>query len=201
MAKLYFRYGTVDSAKTALLLMTRHNYISQGKKVLTIAPDVDNREDGFIKSRALDEKIKPDMIIHKDIFSMEEVEKLEEADCILVEETQFLSPNIITLLWVVAKEKGIPVICYGLRTDFRTKLFPASRRLMELADSIEEIKTECKYCRKKAVFNLRVDAEGEPVFEGSSVLVGYGYEPICGLCYLKRLDEVNEGETVILETR
>lgn len=183
MAKLYFRYGTVNSSKTAQLLMVRHNYISQTKNPITIAPSVDTRADGYIKSRALEETVKPDIVLGNFLI-IDDFKLLEKADCVLVDECQFLDPSTITQLWAFSKEKNIPVICYGLRNDFRGELFPATKVLFSLADTIEEIKTECFFCRKKATFNLQLDETNKPIFSGDSVSIGYHYKPVCGSCYI-----------------
>lgn len=188
MAKLYFRYGTVNSSKTAQLLMVRHNYLSQNKTPITIAPSLDTRVGGCIYSRALDEKVNPDIVLHS-FFIIDDYVLLEKADAVLVDEVQFLEPSIITQLWAFSKEKNIPVICYGLRNDFKGDLFPATKVLLSLADSIEEIKTECTYCSKKATFNLQVSEADVPIFSGNSVSIGYHFKPVCGNCYIKLKQE------------
>ncbi len=189
MAKLYFRHGTMDSAKSLNLLAVAHNYRQQGKRVALLKPDLDDRfGGGVIASRAGLEKpadllLGPDSQLDPDFF--------EGLDCVLVDEAQFLAPRIIEQLRVLTRTHNVPVICYGLRTDFRTALFPASARLFELADSIEEIKVTCQYCNRKAIFNMRL-ANGEPVGEGAQIQIGANesYAPVCHACYEQRLPGV-----------
>lgn len=188
MAKLYFRYGTVNSSKTAQLLMVRHNYIQQGKDVLTLLPSVDTRDGGTISSRALQEKVSPDILVYEDTFIFDVISsKIDtcEIHAILVDEVQFLSPEHINDLWAISKSKDIPVLCYGLRNDFKQSLFPATKKLLSLADTIEEIKTVCQYCNRKASFNLQLSEDGAAIFDGDSVSIGYHFLPVCGNCYLR----------------
>jgi len=186
MAKLYFRHGTVGSAKTLNLLAVAHNYQQQGKKVLIMKPELDVRFGAWsVKSRAGLEK-KADLLLKPD--STIPVETCENMDCILVDEAQFLSPSIIAQLRDLATHHRVPVICYGLRSDFKTNLFPGARRLMELADSIEEVKTTCAFCNRKAIFNLKFK-DGVPTMEGPSVDLGAEekYLPTCSRCYDEQL--------------
>lgn len=155
MAKLYFRYGTMSSSKTANLLMVAHNYKSQGKKVLLVKPIIDNRfGQSLIKSRCGLES-EADYLLEKDDnnFRMIECEYLEKLDAILVDESQFLTEKQVNKLRELSCK--VPVLCYGLRTDYKTNLFEGSKRLMEIADSIEEIKTTCYFCNKKAIVNFK----------------------------------------------
>jgi thymidine kinase len=190
MAKLYFRYGTVGSAKTMNLLAVAHNYRQQGKKVLLLKPAVDIRfGKDIIKTRAGLEA-PADVLVPP--TGKCELPDLNDVVCLLVDEAQFLSVEAIDQLHCVAhactyppyNRTGIPVICYGLRTDFRRQLFPASQRLLELADSIEEIKTICTFCLRKAVFNLKL-CDGNPTLDGPSVELGCEekYLPACAACY------------------
>lgn len=186
MAKLYFRHGAVGSAKTLNLLAVAHNYRQQGKEIILLKPALDNRfGEESIKSRAGLEKM-ADILVSDttDLFSLD----LEDIDCILVDEAQFLNPQKIEQLRAITREKKIPVICYGLRTDFKTCLFPGSKRLMELADSIEEIKTTCAFCNKKAIFNLK-HVNGVANLEGPTVDLGAEekYYPTCHTCYCSQL--------------
>jgi len=185
MAKLYFRYGTVTSAKTLNLLAVAHNYEQQNKKVYVIKPKIDTRFGEWdVKSRA-------GISRNADLLVGETCEINREAfrdhSCILVDEAQFLGASIINQLRDIATRNDIPVICYGLRTDFKSYLFEGSRRLMELADAIEEVKTTCQYCNRKAVFNLKL-VDGKPVSEGPSVELGAEemYLPVCHPCYQKQ---------------
>ncbi|MBT8491930.1 MAG: thymidine kinase [Deltaproteobacteria bacterium] len=185
MAKLYFRYGAMDSAKSMNLLAVAHNYRKQGKQVLLVKPKLDDRfGEARIASRSGLEA-KADVLVE----SAADLEPLitDDIDCVLVDEAQFLAPEVIELLRRATHSPGVPVICYGLRTDFRTKLFPGSQRLLELADSIEEVKVTCQYCQKKAVFNLRM-VDGVGVTDGPQVMLGAeeSYAPVCWACYQKR---------------
>lgn len=186
MAKLYFRYGTVGSAKTLNLLAVAHNYRQQEKKVILIKPELDERYGKQkIKSRA-------GLEMPADILVSPETNLLEYdftgIDCILVDEVQFLKANIIEQFREISTTKNIPVICYGLRTDFRSKLFEGSLRIMELADSIEEIKATCHFCRHKSIMNLK-HVNGVANVDGPSVQLGAEekYFPVCYSCYSKEL--------------
>jgi thymidine kinase len=185
MAKLYFRYGAMRSAKTLNLLAVAHNYKDQHKIYLTMKPAIDTRvESKKIWSRAGLEA-SADVIIHHDI----EVKwkALKGVDCILVDEAQFLSSQAVDQLRRITSELNVPVICYGLRTDFRGRLFEGSRRLLELADTIEEIKVTCQFCNRKAILNMRL-FNGEPTLEGNQIQVGdEDYVPTCYKCYAERL--------------
>ena len=182
MAKLYFRYGAMDSAKTMNLLAVAHNYRQQGKTVLLMKPGTDDRfGERVITSRSGLEK-EVDLLLEANTVLPRE--RFEGLDGALVDEAQFLSPFVIDQLRRITVELDVPVICYGLRTDFRTRLFPGSRRLMEVADSIEEVKVTCKFCRRKAVFNLRL-VDGKGTIEGAQVQIGgnESYAPVCFRCY------------------
>ena len=183
MAKLYFRHGTVASAKTLNLLAVAHNYRQQGKRVILVKPAVDHRFGlGVIKTRAGLEMMADKVIPATGSWAFE---PLDACACILVDEAQFLRPDDIDIFYRTAHgPDNVPVICYGLRADFRTKLFPAAQRLFELADSIEEIKTICTFCLRKAIFNLKL-LDGKPTLAGPSVELGCEekYLPVCADCY------------------
>jgi len=185
MAKLYFRYGTMNSAKTLNLLAVSHNYKSQGKKVIIMKPHVDNRfGDTCVKSRTgLSEETNHIVSDNDNILEMLAI--YTDISCVLVDECQFLSFKNIEELRLLTDIRNVPVICFGLRTDFQTKLFPGSHRLFELADSIEEIKTVCHRCTKKALFNMRFES-GIPTNVGPQVQLGLEdkYEQVCSKCYL-----------------
>jgi thymidine kinase len=186
MAKLYFRHGTMGSAKTLNLLAVAHNYRQQGKRVLLLKPRLDVRFGmGTIASRAgleaeADLLLEPDTKLDPRLFA--------GVDCVLVDEAQFLSPFVIDQLRELTLRQRLPVICYGLRTDFRTRLFDGSRRLLEIADSIEEVKVTCQFCNKKAIFNMRF-VDGVPTRAGAQVELGAEdrYQPVCYPCYAERL--------------
>ncbi|MGE0324548.1 MAG: thymidine kinase [Polyangiaceae bacterium] len=195
MAKLYFRYGTMDSAKTLNLLAVAHNYRKQGKRVLLLKPRLDVRFGAeTIRSRSgleapADLLVEPDQPL--------DVEQLRNLNCILVDEAQFLSVAVIEQLRELTTELGVPVICYGLRTDFRTKLFPGSKRLLELADSIEEVKVTCQFCDRKAVFNLRM-ADGLAVIEGPQIQLGADerYVPACWRHYRGEMEKARRAAQI-----
>ena len=158
MAKLYFRHGTVGSAKTLNLLAVAHNYRQQGKRVLLMKPSLDVRfGEGTIRSRAgLD--CEADLLLHADTQLKDD--DFRGLNCVLVDEAQFVSPAVIDQLRRITLELQVPVICYGLRTDFRSHLFEGARRLLELADSIEEVKTTCAFCNRKAIIEISSTATG-----------------------------------------
>jgi len=188
MAKLYFRYGTVGSAKTLNLLAVAHNYTQQGKKVRLIKPELDTRWGREkIVSRAGLEKT-ADLLAHPD--TVLDPAFFKDVDCVLVDEVQFLSAALIDQLRELTYTQGVPVICYGLRSDFRTELFEGANRLMAVADSIEEIKTTCAFCNRKAIFNLKL-VDGAPSVAGPSIELGAEekFLPACYHCYTKRVEE------------
>ncbi len=193
MAKLYFRHGTVGSAKTLNLLAVAHNYKQQEKKVLLIKPELDVRfGKGSIKSRAGLE-MTADILVSSDTKLLEM--NWNGISCILVDEAQFLSAQHIEELREITLKNEIPVICYGLRTDFRSRLFSGSARLMELADSIEEVKATCHYCNRKAILNLR-HVNGAATLDGPVVQLGSDerYYPACYKCYTRQVRGVSKHE-------
>ena len=187
MAKMYFRYGTVGSAKTMNLLAVAHNYRHQNKNVLLVKPKMDTRfGTDVIKSRA-GMTMDADILVDEDTVLCEEV--LGGVHCILVDESQFLPSTFIDQLRDISINRDIPVICYGLRTDFKTKLFSGSQRLCELADSIEEVKTTCAFCNRKAIFNIKF-VDGVAVKEGPQIELGAEekYLPACSTCYYEQVE-------------
>ena len=188
MAKLYFKYGAMGSSKTAQALITKFNYEERGMKVWLIKPAIDNRDGrDVIKSRiglfAYSTTIEKSESIF-DLFRSE----MSEADVIIADECQFFSPEQIDELRRIVDECSIPVLCFGLRTDFLSHLFPGSRRLFEVADSISEIKTICE-CGSKATVNARLDANMNVVTEGSQVMIGgnESYVAMCHKCWRERI--------------
>lgn len=178
MAKLYFRYGTMDSAKSMNLLAVAHNYRKQGKRVLLVKPRLDTRFGTAKISSRCGLEAEADLMIDNDTSL--DPRDFVDFDCILVDEAQFLPPTVIEDLRRITFDPGVPVICYGLRTDFRTRLFPGAQRLMELADRIEEVKVTCQYCSKKAICNLRF-VNGAPTVRGPQIQLGADeqYAPVC----------------------
>ena len=187
MAKLYFRYGAMGSSKTLNLLAVAHNYRQQGKKVILMKPDFDVR---FGKERI---KSRAGLEMQADLL-IENEESLRGIDytginCILVDEAQFLSAKSIEELRVITLKWDIPVICYGLRTDFKSYLFEGSARLLELSDSIEEIKSTCHYCNRKSTMNLKL-VNGHADNEGATIELGAEekYFPACYKCYCNQIE-------------
>lgn len=179
MAKLYFRHGAMSSAKTLNLLAAAHSYEMQNKKVRVMKPKLDTRfGEAMVESRAGLGR-PADQLLEED--SSFPADSLGGISCILVDEAQFLHPRVIERLRDVATNLNIPVMCYGLRTDFRSRLFPGSKRLLELADTIEEVKTTCTFCNKKAIMNLKSVA-GRETMEGPTVELG-GEEMYVPACY------------------
>ena len=190
MAKLYFKYGAMGSSKTAQALITKYNYEENDMKVWLIKPSADTR-DGvqILRSRiglaAAVEVMTPDM----DIYMIFGNSRLGKCDAIIVDECQFLTEAQIDQLRAIVNDCNVPVMCFGLRTDFQTRLFPGSRRLMELADCIEEIKTMCD-CGAKATVNARIN-DGYIVTEGAQVVLGGNdsYIAMCHRCYVRGIRE------------
>ena len=190
MAKLYFKYGAMGSSKTAQALITKYNYEENGMKVWLIKPSADTRDGAAtLRSRigleARVEVIPPEV----DIYARFLGSRVRRCDVIIVDECQFLTEDQIDQLRTIVNEQNIPVLCFGLRTDFLTRLFPGSRRLMELADVIEEIKTMCD-CGAKATVNARIN-DGYIVTEGAQVVLGGNdsYIAMCHRCYVNGIRE------------
>lgn len=195
MAKLYFRYGTMNSGKSSLLMQVAHNYDENGKKVIVLKPSIDTKGSNSLSSRiGLTRKV--DYLIQENDSIINDTDIIKQnPDCILIDEVQFLTKDQIDELWHITKVHHIPVICYGLRTDFRTKGFPGSVRLLELADNLEEIVTICS-CGTKARFvgrkvNDKYVSSGEQVvIDGSTDEVEY--IPLCGRCYIQKVTRISK---------
>lgn len=181
MAKLYFRYGAMGASKTANALMVEYNYHEREQRAVLMKPSVDDRDGArTIKSRVGMTKDAELIFSASDVFKMiEEMNSEKRIDCVIIDEAQFLNRKQVDQLCKVVDELGIPVITYGIRTDFLGELFPGSERLMAMADSIEEIKTVC-WCSRKAIMNARV-VDGKVVKEGEKILLG-GNESYVALC-------------------
>lgn len=191
MAKLYFKYGAMGSSKTAQALITKYNYEENDLRVWLIKPSADTRDgQSVLRSRigleAEAEFIAPDV----NVDTLFRNTRLGKCDVIIVDECQFLTPAQIDQLREIVDECNIPVMCFGLRTDFQTKLFPGSMRLMEVADTIQEIKTICD-CGAKATVNARIDGEGHIVTQGAQVVLGGNgsYIAMCHKCYIRGIKE------------
>ena len=191
MAKLYFKYGAMGSSKTAQALITKYNYEENGLKVWLVKPSADTRDgEKILRSRiglqAEVETVPPAM----DVYARFQESREGQCDLVIVDECQFLASDQVDQLRQIVNDYNIPVICFGLRTDFLTRLFPGSLRLMELADNIEEIKTMCD-CGQKATVNARIDGNGHIVTQGAQVVLGGNdsYIAICHRCYIRGIRE------------
>ena len=189
MAKLYFKYGVMGSSKSAQALITKFNYEERGMTVWLIKPSIDTRDGANIimsriglKSEA--EVITPEMSI------IDRYHAAGKRDVIIADEAQFFTPAQIDELRQLVDEEDLPVLCFGLRTDFLTHFFPGAQRLMELADSLTEIKTVCE-CGRKATVNARIDGEGKIVTEGGQVMLGGNdsYLAMCHQCWKRKIRE------------
>lgn len=186
MSKMYFRFGAMNCGKTTALLQVAHNYEEKGLNVCIIKSLVDKKGEDTIVSRLgvsrrvdillpIGEKITPNL-------------NFENLNCILVDEVQFMSKEQIKELWIISKMYDIPVICYGLKTNFKGELFEGSKAVIELADELEELITICK-CGKRAKFNARIE-NGVFVHDGNEVAIDgidAMYEPLCGKCYIEKV--------------
>ncbi|SFG63941.1 thymidine kinase [Lachnospiraceae bacterium C7] len=189
MAKLYFRYGAMGSSKTANALMVEYNYHERGKKALLAKPSTDNRDgERIVKSRIGLEK---ECVLTEELVKYSD-EELKKYDCVIVDEAQFCSKEQVEFFTRIVDELEIPVICYGLRTDFKNELFEGSMWLLAWADEIEEIKTVC-WCTKAAKCNARFDKNGI-IREGAQVAIG-GNSSYIALCR-KHMKEGNLGPTI-----
>jgi thymidine kinase len=200
LAKLYFRYGAMNSGKSTGLLQVAFNYEERGQRVLLAKPNLDTKGDSKIVSRLgmtrdVDFMVRPGESVREHFGRLAAGEDpealLEHVDvqpvaCLLVDESQFLEPAQVDDLFRIAVVDNVPVLAYGIRTDFRTQAFPGARRLLEIAHTLEELKTICR-CGRKAVFNTR-RVGGEIVFDGEQVAIDgedVWYESLCGTCYLE----------------
>ena len=190
MAKLYFKYGAMGSSKTAQALITKYNYEENDMKVWLLKPSADTRDGvNILRSRiglyAEVEIATPTV----NIYDRYRESFADQCDAVIVDECQFLTPEQIEQLRQIVDDYNVPVMCFGLRTDFRTRLFPGSLRLMELADCIEEIKTMCD-CGAKATVNARIN-DGYIVTEGAQVVLGGNdcYIAMCHRCYIRSIRE------------
>ena len=188
MAKLYFKYGTMGSSKTAQSLITKFNYEERGMKTVLIKPSVDTRDGKNICKSRIGLSAEA-LTVNKSVNLFKLIRDMK-VDVVIVDECQFLTEDQVDQLADVVMEMDVPVLCFGLRADFQTHLFPGSKRLFEIADSITEIKYICE-CGNKAVVNARLDENGRVVTEGSQVLIGGNdrYVAMCRKCWLKKIKE------------
>ena len=189
MAKLYFKFGAMGCSKTAQALITKFNYEERNMKAVLLKPAIDDRDGAdIVKSR---------IGLYERAVAVKEDENLYElyntrfpdCDAVIVDECQFLTPEQVDQLSLITMEKDVPMLCFGLSTDFTTHLFPGSKRLFEIAESITEIKSVCT-CGAKATVNARLDDKGEVVTSGSQVCIGGNgrYVAMCRKCWLKRIN-------------
>ena len=191
MAKLYFKYGAMGSSKTAQALITKYNYEENDLNVWLIKPSADTRDGQQILRSRIGLEAKCQVIPPAaDVYQLFQESQAGKCHVIIVDECQFLAAEQIDQLRAIVNDYNIPVLCFGLRTDFQTRLFPGSLRLMELADVIEEIKTMCD-CGVKATVNARIDSQGHIVTEGAQVVLGGNdsYIAMCHRCYIAGIRE------------
>ena len=195
MAKLYFKYGAMGSSKTAQALITKFNYEERGMSVWLIKPALDDRDGAtVIKSRIGLASTCDTVAAGEDIYALF-CEKHSDADVIIADECQFFTDAHVDQLRRIVDECDLPVLCFGLRTDFLCHLFSGSKRLFEVADSIAEIKTICT-CGAKATVNARLDGEGRVITEGDQVMLGgnESYVAMCHNCWSRAIKEQKKGE-------
>ena len=187
MAKLYFKYGAMGSSKSAQALITQFNYEELGMSVWLIKPSIDDRDGAdIVKSRI--GLMRRAQVITPEQDLTAAYHAAGKYDVIIADEAQFFTPEQIEQLRALVDDEGIPVLCFGLRTDFLTRFFPGARRLMELADSITEIKTVCS-CGRKATVNARITPDGRIITEGEQVFLGGNdsYIAMCHKCWKDRI--------------
>jgi len=197
MSKLYFRYGAMNSGKSTALLQAAYNYEERSQYVLLAKPAVDSKGDRNVVSRLgvtreVDFLVEPGDDL-RELFQQHagdfEARNSQPIACLLLDEAQFLTPEQVDQALEIAVLDGVPVLAYGIRTDFQTKSFPGSRRLLEIAHSLEELKTICR-CGRKAMFNGR-KLNGQFTFDGEQVAIDgdkVTYESLCASCYLDKLE-------------
>jgi thymidine kinase len=193
MSKLYFRHGAMNSGKSTALLQAAHNYEERSQRVLLTKPAIDTKGSAAIVSRlgvdrSVDFLLTPDLNLRDEFNHQAEIilqQTGERIACLLIDEAQFLTPNQVDQALEIAVLDDVPVLAYGIRTDFQTKGFPGSIRLLEIAHTLEELKTICR-CGRKAMFNAR-KSDGQFIFAGEQVAIDgveVTYESLCPACYL-----------------
>lgn len=191
MAKLYFKYGAMGSSKTAQALITKYNYEENDLKVWLIKPSADTRDGQHILRSRIGLEAEVEIIApNVDVRQLFCADQLGKCNVIIVDECQFLTEAQIDQLREIVDDYNVPVMCFGLRTDFQTHLFPGSLRLMEVADTIQEIKTICD-CGAKATVNARIDSTGHIITHGAQVVLGGNdsYIAMCHKCYMTGIRE------------
>ncbi|SMG17688.1 thymidine kinase [Paenibacillus aquistagni] len=187
MAQLYFRYGAMNSGKSIEILKVAHNYEEQNKSVLIFTSALDNRDEvGYVSSRiglrAKAISIHPDTNIFHTVEHRTQTQKIS---CVLIDEVQFLHKEQIQQLTDIVDELHIPVMGFGLKNDFQNEWFEGSKYMLLYADKIEEMKTICWFCERKATMNLRIDEAGRPIYSGEQIQIGGNdtYYPVCRKCH------------------
>jgi thymidine kinase len=201
MAKLHFKYGAMNSGKSDTLIKTAFNYDERGLATLTVKPALDTKGEDWVVARGGARRLVDVLAgngedLRARVNAAADERGLRPLHCVLVDEAQFLEPHQIDDLFRIAKLDGVSVICYGLRTDFRTAMFPGASRLVELADNIEKLPTMCR-CGSQAEFNCRA-VEGRFVFEGAQVAIDGAevtYMSLCGQCFME--EQERAGATVL----
>ena len=195
MAKLYFKYGAMGSSKSAQALITKFNYEELGMTVWLIKPSVDTRDGADIVKSRIGLAKKADIILPEDNI-IEKFDQHPGMDVIIADECQFFTPEQIDQLRGIVDNEDVPVLCFGLRTDFLTRCFPGSKRLLELADSITEIKTVCA-CGRKATVNARIGEDGRIITKGDQVFLGGNdsYVAMCHKCWADKIRAQQSEET------
>ena len=186
MAQLYFRYSTMNAGKSTEVLKIAHNYEEQNKKVLLFTPAIDDGQ--VMRNRYSDQRIERDAIIIAKDTDLYDIAEKSNPFCILIDEGQFLSREQVIILTKIVDKLNIPVIVYGLKNDYRNQFFPGSEALILFADKIEEVKTVCWYCTKKATMLIKFK-DGKPVNSGKQIELGGNdkYTSVCRKCYSDRL--------------
>ena len=199
-AKLFFVYGTMNSGKSMYLLAKSHNFDERGIFHILLKPALDTRDEGVIHSRSLPDK--KCLILEKDELPINKimpflVDSSRRLDWVLIDEAQFLTEEQVNNLIEIVDNCGVSVICYGLRTDSKTRLFEGSKRLFEIADTIEEIKSSC-HCGRKTIFNARLDSDGDIDLGGDQIAVG-GEDKYLSMCRKCFFDKVFGNEDAYIE--
>lgn len=192
MAKLYFKYGAMGSSKSAQALITKFNYEELGMTVWLIKPSTDTRDGADIIKSRIGLECRAEVITpEQDILAA--YRRVGRHDVIIADEAQFFTPEQIDQLRTLVDEENLPVLCFGLRTDFLTHFFPGAQRLMELADSLTEIKTVCA-CGRKATVNARIDSAGRIITQGDQVFLGGNdsYVAMCHKCWKEKIKKQGE---------
>ena len=194
MAKLYFKYGAMGSSKSAQALITKFNYEELGMTVWLIKPSIDTRDGADVIKSRIGLECKAQIITPEQNIE-DEYHAAGKHDVIIADEAQFFTGEQIEQLRALVDDEDLPVLCFGLRTDFLTHLFPGSQRLLELADSLTEIKTVCA-CGRKATVNARIDETGRVVTQGDQVFLGGNdsYIAMCHKCWVDKIRAQKEAE-------